>query len=134
MGKSELDCFQREHIPIIWPQVRLLIKKALDRGSNYTIDEIYWGLINKDMQLWASVNDGRIEAALVTTIQIKDGVKFLRFLTLGGENMKEWKRFMPIVEKWAKDSGCTKAVAYGRIGWARQFGFNVEFTKMSKSL
>lgn len=86
------------------------------------------------MQLWASVRDGEIEAALVTAIQVKKGVKYLLFLALGGTNLKEWGAWFPRLEKWAKEQGCTELRIYGRIGWSRVFGFDVKYTKMVREL
>ena len=85
------------------------------------------------MQLWCWQSD-EIEAALVTSIQEKDGVKFCLYLALGGSKMAEWKQFMPLVEDWARGEGCTEMRIYGRAGWAKVFDFDIDYTKMTRQL
>lgn len=128
---SELVCYKSEQIRGVWPQVRDHIKRALDRGSNYTLTNIYVGLRKNRMQLWTSQHGGYIEAALVTSIQ--DGYCLL--LAAGGENLEQWIGWLPIVEDWAKENGATEFRIYGRIGWLRRLnGFRAEYTKMVKQL
>ena len=131
--KSKLVCYTADQIYHVWDEVKPHIQRALDRGSNYTIENIYDGLRTTQMQLWVWRAD-EIEAALVTTIQERKGVKFCLYLALGGSKMSEWGEHMPIVETWAKENGCEEMRIYGRAGWARPFGFDIEYTKMSRKL
>jgi len=122
----------RLHCPDIdssWGIARPLIQKALDRGSSYTIDDIYKGLKLKEMQLWMWGED----AALVTTIQNKDAKRWCLFLALGGERMNEWREFLPIVDDWARGKGCQELRIYGRSGW-KKLGFEIEYTKLVRRL
>jgi len=131
---SELVCYQSWEIPKVWDKVKDHIEKALKyRGSNYSLDDIYIGLNKSDMQLWTSQGDD-LEAALVTTIQIKDGMKFCLFLALGGTNLKSWDSWQSYIENWARKEGCEEMRIYGRIGWAKIVNYKVEYTKMSKKL
>lgn len=125
--RSEFHC---PPVDEAWPIAKPLIQKALDRGSNYTIDEIYEGLKSQAMQLWMYGD----EAAMVTTIQNRDDQRWCLLLALGGSGADLWVRYLPIVESWAKDNGCQEMRIYGRIGWARHTGYNIDYTKMSKRL
>lgn len=127
--KFKLVAFDSFHIPSVWGFYRPLIQKALDRGSNYTIHDIYAGLLSGDMQLWAWDKD----AALVTSIQNRDDKRWCLFIALGGENMDEWKEHLPIVEDWARSNGCEEMRIYGRRGWAK-LGFDIVYTKMVRKL
>ena len=106
-----------------------MIQKALDRGSNYTIEDIYKGLKSKDMQLWAWSD----EAALITTIQNRDDERWCLLLALGGGNMHIWKMYLPWVEDWARKNGCEELRIYGRRGWA-SLGFDIVYTKLVRKL
>ena len=91
------------------------------------------------MQLWTSQNKQcdplkQIEAALVTTIQNKDEQRWCLLLAAGGTNVDEWSQWLPEVEKWAAEKGCQEMRIYGRIGWNRKLGYEIEYTKMSKKL
>ena len=126
---SKLICYSSDQIPYVWDEVAPQIQRALDRGSNYTLDEIYEGLCTSKMQLWEWK-----DTAMVTAIHEEEGVKFCLYLALGGSKMNEWCNLMYIVEDWAKSLDCAEMRIYGRHGWARQLGFTVEYTKMSRKL
>lgn len=121
--------FRADQIDDVWFVYAPLIKRALDRGSNYTLAEIRKGLKAKEMQLWAWGED----AALVTTIQNRDDKRWCLLLALGGENMEEWREFLPILDAWAKENGCQELRIYGRRGWAK-LGFDIEYTKLVRKL
>jgi hypothetical protein len=127
--KSELFAFYPYQIPEVWDKIAPLIKQALDRGSRYTLTQVCEDLLDAKAQAWVSYNGG-IEACLVTKIQ--DGYCLL--LAAGGRNMQEWVKWLPEVEDWAKSEGCTEMRIYGRVGWAKVLGYDVEYTKMRKSL
>ena len=126
----KLQCYSSDQIPSIWPIARPLIKKALDRGSNYTLNEVYEGLCTKSMQLWMWGED----AALVTAIQTKAGKTYCLLLALGGSDMSVWFQYLPLVEDWAKDQGAKEVRVYGRPGWKRLTGYDIDYCRMSKKL
>ena len=88
------------------------------------------GLCRSEMQLWTW--DDR--AALVTAIQTSKGKTFCLLLGLGGEALSEWLQYLPIVEDWAKDEGAEEVRIYGRRGWARLTGYDIDYTSMVKKL
>ena len=132
--KAECRGYQAHQIPFIWDRVKPHIQKALNRGSNYTIKDIYEGLTNKTMQLWVWQGKPEIYGALVTTIQSKGDKTWCLFLVLGGTRMNEWIGLLPVIEDWARSQGCNEMRLYGRIGWAKVTGYDIEWTKMSKKL
>jgi hypothetical protein len=127
LAGSSLVTYQAETVHEVWNQVKGYIQRALDRGSNVTLDEIREGLGTGKYQLWTSQN-GDIEAALITSIQT-DLTTFCLLLAAGGSNMKVWKHWMPILEEWAKEHGCTELRIYGRSGWARAAGFDIAYMR-----
>ena len=129
---SSLVCYTQDQIPYVWDEVQPLIKRALDRGSNYTLQDIRLGLCTSEMQLWTWRGE-KVEAALVTAIQSKDDAKWCLLLALGGTNLHEWKEHLPIVEEWARSHDCDELRIYGRSGWKR-LGFEIEYTKLVRKL
>ena len=128
--ECKLRCYSKDQIPQIWDKASPWVEKALDRGSIYTIEGIYEGLCKGEMQLWM----WGFEGALVTSIQVKAGKKFCLLLCLAGERMSDWFQYFPIVENWAKDEGAEEMVAYGRLGWAKMTGYDIEYVKIRKTL
>ncbi len=126
----KLVAFRSDQIPHVWDTYRPLIKRALDRGSNYNLIDVFYGLTSKQMQLWAWGTD----ACLVTAIQEDSRNKFCLLLGLAGEGMSVWFQYLPFVEDWARDQGATEMRIYGRPGWARKTGYDIEYCKLVKSL
>jgi hypothetical protein len=118
----------------MWPAVAPLIQRGLDEGSNYTLAEIRNGLLRADMQLWTAISGGKTVAALVTSIQNKGNRRWCLLLAIGGECMDEWVDALSSLEDWARLKGCQEMRIYGRIGWARKLGYDIEWTKMSRKL
>ena len=131
---SRLVCYTSDQVPHVWSQVRKHVKVALDRGSNYTLEQVYHALCEADMQLWTSQKGYDIDPAVVTSIQTVKDVKGCLILTAGGNNSDDWLKFLPLMEEWAREKGCQEMRIYGRIGWARKTGYDIKYTKMSKQL
>jgi hypothetical protein len=130
LNRAGLNCYTSDQIPIIWPVASPLIDKALRLGSIYTLDSVYEGLCDKKMQLWMYGHD----VALVTSIQVKEGKKFCLLLALGGEDLSSWFQYLPIVEDWAKDEGAEEVRVYGRLGWVKLTGYDIDYVKLVKKL
>ena len=128
--KPELRCYGADQIFYIWNVAKPLIQRALDEGSDYTIHEIYDGLRSKEMQLWMWGH----EAALVTSIKSSKGKCYCLMLALGGEALSEWSQHFPIVENWARGAGAKEMRIYGRRGWSKAAGYDIDYTAMSKKL
>ena len=117
-------------MPKVWPLYEPLIQKALDQGSNYTMEEIFAGLCSANMQLWVY----GLDAAMVTAIQNDDKTRWCLLLALGGANMEAWKGYLPVVSDWARDKGCEELRIYGRPGWQRALEFDLVYAKLVKKL
>lgn len=129
LHRAKCKAYPAEMVPHVWEQVVPFIQMALDKGSNYTLEEIHQGLLAREMVLlvW---QDPEIRAALVLAVQIQDGIKFCLLLTVGGDSMKDWIILKPDLEAWAREQGCEEMRIYGRIGWAKVTGYDIEYAKM----
>ena len=123
-------CPNSEQIDEYWSIAAPLLQKALDRGSDYTLDDIYAGLKSTEMQLWMWSD----EMALVTKLENKDERRWCLLLALGGDNMENWIYHLPLVEDWARDKGCDEMRIYGRAGWSRKIGYHIGWSMMSRKL
>ena len=124
-----LRCYNSQEVYIVWPIFKPMIQKALDRGSNYTIDQILEGICSSAMQLWT----WGMDAAMVTTIQNDKETRWCLLLALGGTNMEAWKGYLPVLEDWARGKGCEELRIYGRPGWAK-LGFDLVYAKLVREL
>ncbi len=89
-------------VPQVWDQVEPLIQKALDRGSNYDMADIWIGLQERDLQLWLANDGQKIQAALITSVQEEKDTTYCLLLALGGEGMDEWIQHIEQIQDWAR--------------------------------
>ena len=76
-------------------------------------------LVASEMQLWVAIEDKDVLAAMITQIIPYPRKRVLRILVLAGAEMDKWLPFLPEVEKWAKDIGCSHIECWGRKGWLK---------------
>lgn len=128
-AECEIKGVQVSELNTYWPFAKPLLQKALDQGSDYSINEIYDGLLDRSMQLWCHE-----KAALVTAIQSDRRNTFCLLLALGGEALSVWFQHLPLLEDWAKDQGAKEMRIYGRRAWLRLTNYEEKWTMMSKEL
>ena len=132
---SSLVGVTSENINKIWPGVTVFLQKAIDAGNNrYTLESIYKGLINRDLQLWVAT-DGDILAACVTEIRVYPSATVCLLFLCGGHELKKWSEHVKIIENWAKNQGCDAMELIGRKGWVKVLsGYTETQTILGKAL
>lgn len=110
MTEGQLS-FYKEQFQKLWPHLETAL---ISYGETHSKDEV-WSLIESGKaQFWPLPN-----AALVTQIDKHNtGLTELRVWLAGGD-VHEIASQEPIIEQWAKDEGCQRAVIFGRRGWQR---------------
>jgi len=112
----------------IWPQVVVRLSEAIKTArGRLTIDDLKRFLISKDLVLWVSLRDKKIEAMAVTEIiqHPRKKMCFVRLMT--GEDYANWVHLEQGIAGWAKSIGCDGMEAIARKGWAKIFK-NYDFT------
>lgn len=130
---SRLMAYTHDQIPYVWDRVKDHLQRGIDKGSDYTLEEVLEKLCKREMQLWVSWN-GDIEAALVTSIETSKQCKFCVLAVGGGDNLEGWMHYLSEIEDWARRHDCEELRIYGRPGWARVLDFDMRYTAMSKKL
>ena len=82
-------------------------------------EDFYNALTNAEMQLWIAVEDRDIIASMVSQIIPYPRKRILRIISIAGKNMEQWMQFLPTVEDWALEHGCTSIECWGRKGWLK---------------
>lgn len=118
-GKLTLIEVPMIEVPDWWERVRVFVDKMCSTGGGtYNIASVLEGLLNQKMQLWLALRGDKIEAAgisEITTFPLKKVGEF----TVAGESMMEWKEFMPQIEAWARNRGCSSMRLIARKGWKK---------------
>lgn len=117
---------QKDDININWPLIAPFIENALLKTKNkeFSSDSIREFLESGDMQLWAWMNDGEIDAIGVSEIVIYPNRKLLSvpFAAANKMTIEEWfEKSIDVLEHFAKHHGCSGLKGYGRKGWLKHF-------------
>ena len=86
-------------------------------------EDFYEAITNGDMQLWTAIKDNEIMASMVTQIVPYPRKRVLRIITIAakdGHGMEKWYDFLPMVEGFALNNGCSSLEAWTRKGMARK--------------
>lgn len=112
-----------EYIELVWPKIETYIKGAADYTYNrFTADDIKKGLINRPQQLWIAYDEGEIYGAVVTEVFSYPLMKALIMHFTGGKKLMRWKKpMLELLQRFAKDHGCSVIESYGRPGWEKVF-------------
>jgi len=121
-----------ENLDCVWRAAWGYLRPAVQRFPNapqHTETEVRVALDTEEAQLWIAwdLDERMMIGCAVTQVSIKDGVKLLEISLLGGTGFDRWGHAMwRLLSTWARSEGCTLALAIGRVGWARKFGFKVQ--------
>jgi hypothetical protein len=112
-----------EYIELVWPKIETYIKGAADYTYNrFTADDIKKGLINRPQQLWIAYDEGEIYGAVVTEVFSYPLMKALIMHFTGGKKLMRWKKpMLELLQRFARDQGCSIIESYGRPGWEKVF-------------
>lgn len=121
-----------ELLPTIWPQIEGYMKGAADYSyGRYTVEDIKEGLTTKPQHLWIAFEDEKIYGAVVTSFTYYPKMVALDMVFTGGIELAKWKNEMlQLLQRFAKDNGCSIIESYGRPGWEKIFkddGFKTRF-------
>lgn len=121
-----------EYLPTVWPQVEGYLKGAADYTyGRYTVEDIKQGLLTKPQQLWIAFDDRKIYGAVVTSFTQYPSMVALDMVFTGGIDLPKWKApMLEMLQRFAKDNGCSIIESYGRPGWEKVFkddGFKTRF-------
>jgi hypothetical protein len=109
-----------DDVSVVWETIEEYIQGAIDHSQGEaTLEDYYEHLSTGDMQLWLAVDKSNILACMVTQIAPYPSKRVLRIIAIGGIEMERWIQFLPDVEHWALNMGCTSLEVWGRKGWLK---------------
>ena len=109
-----------DDINVVWDRMSEYIQQVVDHSrGEATLEDYYENISTGDMQLWVAVSKNEVLACMVTQIAPYPSKRVLRIIALGGVEMERWIEFLPDIEHWAMNMGCTSLEAWGRKGWLK---------------
>ena len=133
VNPHRLICVAPHMVAETWPLVRDMIDEGYAATGEPTPHDLMKWLREGKGQLWISVFEGAIVAALTTSIVIRRHGLALRMVCCGGSHMDLWKQCHSQIEEYAKAEGCDRVISEGRPGWKRVLeGYKVTAVTLEK--
>lgn len=111
----DLICVDPQKVDQVWPHVKSLVKRAVDRGYS-DFDQIERDVQNANALLWVAWDGFEILGAGITQITPN---KDCTIIAWGGRQMWKWIHLEQKVADYAKAEGCRRLLIIGRKGWQR---------------
>lgn len=128
MSASVLLPIPADRVSDVWPHVKDMLQSAVDSANGrWALADIKRFLHEKDLVLWTSLREGKIEAVAITEIVQHSRKKMCMVKVLTGKDYANWVQLESGIAAWAESIGCAGMEAIARKGWARVFK-NYDFT------
>jgi hypothetical protein len=131
-----ISLIPKSEVPPIWPVVSPFIESAWAQAPGYyrAIDildrilqdiECLWGVFDNDLNM---------VAAFTTQVEQYPLSRKLVITCMSGKGVRDWyDQMMEILERFAKDQGCSSIIVRGREGW-RRLGRNKNWKHTASTL
>jgi hypothetical protein len=114
---QEVRGIPADEVTPLWPRLEPLVRRALERSSDYTLDDIHQSLREERRQLFATWP--ALDTICITAIDQRPKAKVLTIWWKAGILHDDWRDMLTAVENWARWLGCSKVEFRGREGWRR---------------
>ena len=109
-----------DDVPYIWEKIHPHLESMEPHSEGELAPEdFYEAITNGDMQLWTAIKNNEIMASMVTQIVPYPRKRVLRIISIAGEEMDGWIKYLHLIEDWALSIGCTSLECWGRKGWLK---------------
>lgn len=134
-SKVKLLCVNPDHVSGVWPTVRDLIRRAIERTKLSDFATVEADVLAGKHLLWIAWNGQTVEAAATTQLINIVNRKICVIVACGGSDRKRWLPLIDGIEDFAKQEGCAEMRIYGRKGWERALkGYRSRHVVLGKDL
>lgn len=103
--------------------------------SDMTIESLEHDVMRGMQLLWIGWDGFRIVAGGTTSLGLTPAHKICSITAAFGVNTRLWDKFIPMVEKYAREEGCSRLRVAGREGWKRVLkGFEEPWIVLERKL
>jgi len=103
----------------LWPQVLPFLEKSREYWeSYYDPEDLKERCVKGNMQLWVQVLDKKLATVLMTELISYPKCIHLRYTLISGRDLRVAKKYVYIIENWAKLHGAVGWEILGRPEWA----------------
>lgn len=121
MTTVEVSAVPLEALDVVWEDCARLLEPAIARsGGQYTREIVQDLLARRELAMWVATDAESPMAAWTSRIVAYPNSRALVIDLLGGTRMDEWlSLLMRVMQRYARDTGCSHMEAFGRDGWER---------------
>lgn len=134
-SRAKLLCINPDHVAGIWPKVRDLIRRAIERTKLSDFAMIEADVLSGKHLLWVAWNGQTVDAAATTQLIKVGDRKICVVVACGGSDMPKWLPLIDGIEAFARNEGCVEMRIGGRKGWERVLsGYRARYVTLQKEL
>lgn len=139
MKPARIRLIPANEVSSSWVSIRGLLLQSKDHWQrHYTLDGIYERLKNGTNQFWVAKDEEGPFLGMLTSIEVYEtGLRVLRIIWLGGEELRNMTDYFFIAEEFARARGCSEINIYCRpaiMRLLRKQGFKPEYNVISKNV
>ena len=128
---------ERQDIDLVWDQCKPILEDAFRRvDCGYGAEKVKQDVLEGKRQLWVSAHNDSF--AVCTTHIIEHPEKKVGVMAAGGgTNIEMTGDFIPYLENFFKNKGCTEIEMIGAPGWMRfmkRYGFKPKYIATARTL
>ncbi len=125
----------RGRVPEVWPGVKHLIHRAMERGGLSTFAQIEKDVLAGAALLWLAWDGREVHAAAVTQVHPTELGQDCVILACGGSDSSKWLTLIEGIETYARRADCDHVRIFGRKGWqAKLPGYKTRKIILEKEL
>jgi len=112
-----------QNIVALWPQIAPIIRPAVVLVSTHTVSDIYRAVVSMRAQVWASVHETKVLAAVISEFVDYPAGLFVRIWIAASlpEVPFDTAAFMEKLDEWRCASNAIGFEAVGRMGWLKRY-------------
>ena len=101
------------------PVVRMMLENSLREAGDFRPEDVLAQLRGGFLQLWLVYTGMRVDAVVVTKVDIRPLCKVGMIVYCTGEDRERWVHHVETLEDWFREHGCSRVQVWARKGWQR---------------
>ena len=112
-----------------------LIRRAVERCGDWSIEAVWSALCEQRMLLWLVVRELAVEGVLVTRLEQTPKDLVCVIVLCAGRHLLRSRHLIGTIEQFARAEGCARLRLQGRRGWRRVFkDYSEPFITLEKNV
>jgi len=134
-AERRLICVDPARVRELEPVAVPLIRRAVERCGDWSVEAVWSALCERRMLLWLVVRELAVDGVLVTRLERTPKDLVCVIVLCAGQHLLRSPHLIGTVEQFARAEGCARLRMQGRRGWRRVFAdYSEPFITLEKNL